>query len=175
MIIAAVRDEDDYNAAMKSKVKCIFMMFGDIVSIREMTVQAQQRDILIFIHIELIKGIANDEYGVLYLKNHVDPFGIISTKKKLIQKAHELGMKTALHFFVIDSKALSKAINMSMECQPDYIEIMPGVIPKVIETLKEQTGLPIIAGGLIESREEYRSAMSAGAYAVTTSARKFWN
>lgn len=56
----------------------------------------------------------------------------------------------------------------------DMMEIMPGVVPKVIASLKKQLELPIIAGGLIETAEEIESALKAGADAISTGQKEFW-
>ena len=57
---------------------------------------------------------------------------------------------------------------------PDYIEVLPGVVPKIISEIREKTGKPIFAGGLIETIEEVEAAIEAGATAITTSDRALW-
>ena len=54
-----------------------------------------------------------------------------------------------------------------------FAELMPGLVCKTVRTFSE-TGLPIIAGGLVTTPEEVRDAFEAGAYAVSTSARLLW-
>lgn len=58
--------------------------------------------------------------------------------------------------------------------KPDMIEIMPGVIYKIIRNLKEELNIPIIAGGLIETQAEIDQALKEGAFAVSTSKKSFW-
>ena len=55
------------------------------------------------------------------------------------------------------------------------IEVMPGVSPNIIRKLKTRTGVPIIAGGLIDDEEEVRVAIESGARAISTGARKLWD
>jgi glycerol uptake operon antiterminator len=50
----------------------------------------------------------------------------------------------------------------------DAIEILPGLMPKVIRHLAGLTDKPIIAGGLITDRHDVQSALEAGAAAVST-------
>jgi glycerol uptake operon antiterminator len=38
--------------------------------------------------------------------------------------------------------------------RPDYIEVLPGVMPHIIKEVYEKTKIPIFAGGLIRSEED---------------------
>ena len=60
-----------------------------------------------------------------------------------------------------------------VQTKPMFAELMPGLVCKTVRTFSE-TGLPIIAGGLVTTPEEVRDAFDAGAYAVSTSARLLW-
>ncbi|MNV94542.1 Glycerol-3-phosphate responsive antiterminator [compost metagenome] len=51
---------------------------------------------------------------------------------------------------------------------------MPGVIPHIIKEVKERSGIPIFAGGLIRSVDDVEQALAAGATAVTTSNHELW-
>ena len=57
---------------------------------------------------------------------------------------------------------------------PDMMEIMPGVVPKIIEKFKASVNIPIIAGGLIETKKEILDALKAGASSISTSNNKLW-
>jgi glycerol uptake operon antiterminator len=59
--------------------------------------------------------------------------------------------------------------------RPDVIEIMPGVLEKKIREFAEKVDTPILAGGLIEFKEEVDSALEAGAKAVSTASKNLWN
>jgi beta-N-acetylhexosaminidase len=53
--------------------------------------------------------------------------------------------------------------------------IMPGTLCKIIEKVTEQCDIPVIAGGLIESREEICRVIESGASAVSTGKSELWN
>ena len=57
--------------------------------------------------------------------------------------------------------------------KPDMIEIMPGVIPKALRLLADRD-IPVIAGGLIETKSEITAALGSGAIAVSTGKRELW-
>ena len=54
------------------------------------------------------------------------------------------------------------------------VELMPGVIPKILRRLCERVSVPVIAGGLIETKEEIIAAINAGAAAVSTTNQEVW-
>lgn len=56
---------------------------------------------------------------------------------------------------------------------PNLIEIMPGVIPKALSLFADK-GIPVIAGGIIETKEEVTAALRSGAIAVSTGKFKLW-
>ena len=54
--------------------------------------------------------------------------------------------------------------------KPDFVEILPGILPRIITEISTQTPVPIIAGGLLRDKADVIAAMRAGAAAVSTSA-----
>ena len=56
---------------------------------------------------------------------------------------------------------------------PHFIEIVPGVIPKIVKKFAAGP-VPIIAGGLIETRQEVTAALSSGALAISTGCKDLW-
>lgn len=65
-------------------------------------------------------------------------------------------------FFLVDSHSVETAIESIRACDPSMVELMPGVVPKVIRRFCGEIRQPVIAGGLIETREEAVQALSAG-------------
>lgn len=52
---------------------------------------------------------------------------------------------------------------------------MPGIITKKIKEFSEKVDMPIIAGGIVETIEEVRAALAAGATVVSTGEAQLWN
>ncbi|WP_214698763.1 MULTISPECIES: glycerol-3-phosphate responsive antiterminator [unclassified Exiguobacterium] len=129
----------------------------------------------VFIHMDLIQGMKADEFATEYICQTYKPFGIISTKGNVIVKAKQKGVVTVQRLFLIDSLSLEKSIRHIERSKPDYIEVLPGIVPKYIQRVHEKTGIPVFAGGLIETAEEVQAALDAGASVVTTSNRKLWS
>ena len=57
---------------------------------------------------------------------------------------------------------------------PDFMEIMPGVIGKIISRFSGGA-VPVIAGGLVESKSEVTEALSLGAIGVSTGKIELWS
>lgn len=65
-----------------------------------------------------------------------------------------------------------------MQCgtsRPDFIEVLPGVMPKVLGRIAKVSRIPMIAGGLITEKEDVIAALSAGAIAVSSTNQDVWN
>lgn len=171
-IIAAVHTDKDFKDALESSVDMIFDLSPNIMKLDERISAAHLSNKELFIHIDLAEGIGRDKSGMLFVKNlGVD--GIISTRTVMIKAAREIGLKTVQRFFAVDSQSVDtiKSIN---SLRADMIEIMPGIVSKVIKNLKEQINMPIIAGGLIESESEAQEAYKNGAIAISTGKRELW-
>ena len=170
-VIAAVRDKM-FAMALESPARVIFLLGGNIMNIGERIAEAHGKGKLIFIHIDLAEGIGKDKMGVEYLaKLGVD--GIISTKAGIIRMAKEKKLITVERFFAYDSHGVEGIPDMAAAAAPDFIEIMPGVIGKIVKRFSS-TGIPLIAGGLIENEAEVKAALNNGAVAVSTGKKELW-
>ena len=53
------------------------------------------------------------------------------------------------------------------------MEIMPGIIGKAISRFSKGY-IPVIAGGLLETKAEVTEALGSGATAISTGAKELW-
>ena len=170
-VIAAV-SQDGLQAALQSPVQIIFHLGIDLMSVGDVIRQAHSAGKYIFIHLDLAEGIGKDRAGVRYLAQ-CGADGIISTKAQLIRYAKEQGLITVQRFFALDSKGMDSIEEMAKNTNPHLMEIMPGVIGKAIRRFKD-CGIPIIAGGLVETKAEVTEAINCGASAVSTGREILW-
>lgn len=174
MIIAAVRNKTEYDTAIESRCPIIFDLSPSISSLEEKVAKAHSKNKKLFIHLDLAEGIGKDKEGIKFVKKlGVD--GIISTRNNIIKTAREEGIFTVQRFFAVDSQSLNTAVESIKTAKPSMVEIMPGIVEKVIGVLKKETQIPIIAGGLIENEKEIKTALDAGASAVSTGKKQFWS
>jgi len=131
LIIAAVKNEAEFQAALASDVKLIFHLVPNIMTLQDNIKQAHSSGKSLFIHLDLAEGIGRDRAGLLYLAQ-AGADGIISTRAQMIQFAKELGLVTVQRFFLLDSKGIESIDEMLKHTSPHLIELMPGVICKSI-------------------------------------------
>lgn len=171
--IIAATDQAGWEAALASDAEIIFHLNANIMTITDELRAAKSKNKLVFVHIDLADGIGRDKTGICWLADSgVD--GIISTRTSLIRNAKERGLITVQRFFVLDSKGMHSISETIENTKPDLIEIMPGVIPKALK-LFSRKNIPVIAGGLIETKAEVMSALSSGALAVSTGKKDLWS
>lgn len=170
-IIAAVRDKL-FDKALQSPVDVIFLLGGDIATIAQRIKAAKAQKKHIFIHIDLADGIGKDRSGIRFLAQ-CGADGIISTKSGLIKYAREQGLITIQRFFAYDSHGVDGIEDVLSNTKPDIMEIMPGVMGKIVERFSGGE-IPLIAGGLVETRQEVTNALKLGALAVSTGKEELW-
>jgi len=173
-VIAAVKDEGALQNALKSKCKIIFVIYGDISEIKEMVRLCHDAGKIIFLHIDLIKGVSKDKSGIIYIAKEFKPDGIITTKSSLIQVAKAAGMEAVFRVFLVDSTSVETAIQNINYCQANLVEIMPGIIPNLFHIVGKVTNANLISGGLVSTREMVDQALLAGAISCSTSAENLW-
>ncbi|MCS7202614.1 MAG: glycerol-3-phosphate responsive antiterminator [Dictyoglomus sp.] len=175
-IIAAVREEDRLTQALQSKTKVLFLLKTNILTLPNVVQEIKKHDKLVFIHLDLLEGLAQDKYALRYLGEVVGIDGVITTRTNLIQQAKEEELIAIQRFFVLDSSALATGVKIMQTSDPDFVEILPGIIfIHLGEELKNQLSYPLIAGGLIRTPEEARDILNAGAVGVSTTSIALWN
>jgi len=174
-VIAAIRDLRDIPLALKKKIGVLFLLAGDIFDLIKAKEEVKSSDVLIFSHLDLMRGIARDKAGISFLKQKICIDGLLTTHTSLIQFAKKEGLITIQRLFILDSEALKTGVKMAQGCKPDAVEILPGIIlPALKNDLENMTLPPIIAGGLIRTEGEIRRILESGALAVSTSKKELW-
>ena len=170
-VIAAIGD-DKWHQALESPVHILFYMSANLLTIEERIRQAHAAQKYVMVHLDLAEGLGKDRTGIRFLAR-CGADGIISTKAQLIRHAKEQGLATIQRFFALDSKGLESIEEMLRNSEPHLIEIVPGVIPKVLDRFSKGK-LPVIAGGLLETKAELTHALNCGVIAVSTGRVELW-
>lgn len=173
-IIAAVRNDSELELALKADVWVIFDLSPNLLTLAKKAEMVHSAGKKIFIHIDLAEGIGKDKCGIDFVRRcKVD--GIISTRSNIIKLGREAGLGTVQRFFIVDSKSVDTTVETVKTSRPDMIEIMPGIVTKVVASLKATLDMPVICGGLIDDVREIDSVLSAGATAISTGKTELWN
>lgn len=177
-IIAAVKDEKGLEECCTVEgIKIVFLLFGNVCTIGSYVKILHNAGKIAMVHIDLIKGLSAEESAVDYLKDVAGADGILSTRESVIRYAQERKLFTVYRIFIIDSLALEnirKLEQIPYYKKPDFVEIMPGVMPKIIKLICETITVPVIAGGMIRDKEDVVSALSAGATAISSTNHNVW-
>lgn len=176
-IVAAVKDDQGLEQALKTDIRIIFILYGDVVSIPGIVKKVKDAGRTAFVHMDLIGGLLPGEPAVEYIRKSTRADGIITTRSKLIGPAQEMGLLTVLRFFLIDSIALENVRKQGRldTRQPDVIEILPGIIvPKLMKEIRKASRVPVMAGGLITEKADVLNALDGGAIAISTTNEKVW-
>lgn len=173
-IIAAVKTGEELAQAIASPCEVIFVLYGDVCGIAGVTESIRQAGKLAIVHLDLIDGLSPREASVRFLKEYTAADGLISTKTALVRRAKELGLIAVQRFFLLDSLSVQNATQKLASEPADFVEVLPGVIPKLIGRIARSVEIPVIAGGLIEEKEDILRALGAGAAAVSTTDARAW-
>lgn len=170
----AVRHLKDLERLLPTSWTYLVLLGGRLGQLQRTVELAEKHGKRVLVHVDLIDGLKNDEYAAEFLCQHIRPAGLISTRVAVIRKTKQNGLLAIQRLFLIDSGALDTSVELAKEAQPDLIEVLPGLLPFWIREVRERTGIPVIAGGLIRTPEEAAAALEAGATAVTTSRPELW-
>ena len=173
-VIAALRAEEHLENIVACKAQVVFLLSGNICNIEQVVARLHGVGKTVFIHVDLIEGLRCDASGMDFIAKKVAPTGIISTRPTIIRLAHQAGLRTIQRAFMLDTVALKTSLQNTVSCQPDLIEILPGICPEIIDMVRRQTKTPIIAGGFFHNKKNLIAALKAGALAVSTSDKALW-
>ncbi|WP_231891327.1 glycerol-3-phosphate responsive antiterminator [Paenibacillus swuensis] len=173
-IIPAIRNLKDFDAALRTDYTHLVLLNVHVAQVKAIVTRAGQSGKKLFLHADLIDGLKSDEYAAEFLAQEVRPAGIISTRNNVLLTAKKKGLIAIQRIFLLDTLALENSYVQIAKTKPDFVEVLPGIMPHIIQEIRETTGVPVIAGGLIRTREDVELALTGGAVAVTTSKKILW-
>lgn len=173
-IIAAVKNEEKFIKSINSPCEVIFLLNGNIFTLREDIIRAKEKDKLIYVHIDLLDGSSKDSIALQHIANHIKPDGVISTKNSMIKMAKNLNLFCIQRVFLLDSLSLTTGIKAIKSLNANAVEILPGIMPGVTETMVKKTGKSVITGGLISKKSHIIDSLNSGAVGVSTSDEEIW-
>lgn len=173
-VVASISDLARLDAAIQSPCEIIFLLQGNILTIPDAIRRIHQAGKAAHVHFDLMEGFSRELVALQYLKEKTNPDGIITTRVNLIKYAKELGLNTIQRVFLLDSLSVDTAIKSITATRPNAVELLPGIIPRVVERICRETRIPVIAGGLIECKEDIISTLKAGAVGISTTKEELW-
>ena len=167
-IIMAIKDESGLQACLNVQdANVVFVLYGEVATIADITDRLKAAGKQVMVHMDLVAGLSAREEAVDFIAKYTKADGIISTRLEQIKRGKQLDLSTIFRIFVIDSKAIAN-LNRHIGDYADIVEILPGLMPKIIRRMRKQLNVPVIAGGLIADKEDVIQALDAGAVAIST-------
>ncbi|TWT03714.1 glycerol-3-phosphate responsive antiterminator [Planomicrobium sp. CPCC 101079] len=173
-VLPVLRNMKEFERLLDSGHEYIIFLEIRLAQLKAFVKAAKKAKKKVILHVDLIQGLKTDAYGFEFLVQDIKPDGIVSTRSNVIALAKKNQLLTIQRLFLLDSQALEHNISLINQVRPDYIEILPGIIPSVIKEVHEKTGIPVIAGGLIRTEEDVQLAYDGGAVAISTSQPELW-
>lgn len=174
-VIPAVKDDVALKRFLHSPNEIVFILYGDIITLNDKVNEVIKAGKHPFVHLDMINGLASNPVVVEYFyRNFKRECGIITTKSSIAKKALEQNIRVVQRYFMLDSLSVESAIDGIGKVRTDAIEIMPGIIPRVVGQINQKTNVPIIAGGLIQSHQDVDRLLSSGAISCSTSKHELW-
>jgi glycerol uptake operon antiterminator len=168
-VIAAFRDITSLHIQDLNHTDVLFVLGGTIFDLPHVVEQARRYEKMVFVDIDLVKGIGKDAQGIRFLAKESQVDGIITTHRNLIKSAQKEGLVSIQRIFVLDSESLAGGLGVIEKSNPDAVEVLPGLIlPKIMKKIRMITSIPVIAGGLITHEEEIRKILASGAVGIST-------
>lgn len=175
-VIPAVKDDAALKRFIHSSNEMVFILYGDIMTLDDHVNRVLDKGKMPFVHLDMINGLASNPVVLEYFYRHFKrECGVITTRSNMAKKALELGVRVIQRYFMLDSLSVESAIDGIGKVRTDAIEIMPGIIPRVIGQISKQTNVPIIAGGLVQAATDVDRILKVGAMSVSTSRHELWD
>ena len=128
----------------------------------------------LFVHIDLVAGLENNEAGMEYLASFQRISGVVTVHHHLAGAARKHGLLSIVRLFLSDSRAVDRGVSVANKSHPDAIEILPAAIAAKVAGDFATCRIPRIAGGLIRTEADVAEVLASGCRAVTSTSPALW-
>lgn len=173
-VIPALKNDENIDKALESGSEIVFVIMSNLLNVGEISSKLKKAGKIVFVHVDMVDGLSSSNYGVEYLLEYANFDGIITTKHNIVSFANKRGIPVIQRFFILDSFSFKNTILHIRENKPDAVEILPGVMPKIIKRICNLINIPVITGGLIDDKDDVINALAVGAEGISTTKSELW-
>lgn len=173
-VVASIKDEAGIEAVAEAEPQVVFLLFGSILTLPGLVERLRAHGKTVLVNVDLVEGLVSRDVAVDFVKERTKADGVLSSKAAIVKAAKARGLLAVHRFFLVDSFSYHNLGKQLAISRPDYIEILPGCVPRVISWLRADTDVPIIAGGLVCDKDDVLAALGAGATAIASSNVDVW-
>lgn len=155
----------------------VFLQGGKLTELsRMMTVFRDPRleHVALFLHIDLLAGLENNEAGLEYLAEFSQLTGIVTVHHHLAAAAKRMNLLTVVRLFLSDTRAVERGLTVVSKSKPNAVEILPAAVAVKVAGDFRALPIPRITGGLCRTEADVTEAIGSGCLAVTTTSPKLW-
>jgi glycerol uptake operon antiterminator len=175
-VIPVVWDPDAHFDLL-ARASSVFLQGGslrDLERILDLFSKPKLIDLPLFVHVDLVAGLENNEAGIEYLAAFNRLTGIVTVHHHLATAARRAGLLSIVRLFLSDSRAVDRGLSVVNKSHPDAIEILPAVVAAKVAKDFANCRIPRIAGGLCRTEADIAEVLASGCRAVTSTSAELW-
>lgn len=175
-IIPVVWDPAEH-VELLSRASCVILQGGslaDFARVLDQFCAPLLEQLVLFVHIDLVAGLENNEAGLEYLSHHKRVDGIVTIHHHLTRPAKQLGLLSIVRLFLSDTRAVERGLSIATKSKPDILEILPAAVVGKVAKDFASCPIPRIAGGLCRTEEDAREVLASGCRAVSGTSSWLW-
>jgi glycerol uptake operon antiterminator len=162
---------------MLTRANTVFLQGGSLADLQQTLNVFRRRPLEhlpLFVHIDLVAGLENNEAGLEYLAELDGVTGVVTVHHHLATPARKLGLLSIVRLFLSDSRAVDRGLAVANKSRPDAIEILPAAAAVKVAADFAQCHIPRIAGGLCRTEADVTEVLASGCRAVTSTSPSLW-
>jgi len=165
-VITSMKGLEDF---LMTPLKVFILQDVHINHLSYMIKTAHENHREVIVHIELIQGLANDEYGAQFLIQQMHVDGVISSKPKIIEMTQKNHCLAILRVFIMDSKSIKRSLQIIETTKPDVVEFLPSLIYEIFPEFIKDIKAEVWAGGLVKTTSQITAILKTGIHRITVS------
>lgn len=165
------------NPDLLARASSVFLQGGslsDIARALDLYSTPKLEHLALFVHIDLVSGLENNEAGLEYLASFERISGIVTVHHYLAPAAKRHGLLSIVRLFLSDSRAVDRGLSVVNKSHPDAIEILPACVAAKVAADFDSCRIPRIAGGLLKTEADVSEVLASGCRAVTSTSERLW-
>ena len=174
-VLPAITNHKVLRKFLESNLEYGILMNFQLAQLPDLVSLMKKNNKKVIVHQELIRGLARDEFGALFLIQNLNVDGIITSKANVVTLCNKRNVTSILRIFLKDSLSLNQSIEIANKTLPNYVEILPSSAIMMIDEIKEELKTELIFSGLIQTEEQAKDCLNKGAVAISTSNPEFWD
>jgi glycerol uptake operon antiterminator len=156
-----------------SQITTILLRHCNLFDLKPLLDHAYEREVAIYVNVDHIDGIHPDTAGLRYLAQQLHVAGIITTNPRILGLGKDFGLEAIQHIFAVDSAGLQVALESVDSHTIDLLDISPAlVIPYIVS--HTPLPLPFIGSGLVNTFQQVKMVLRAGALRVAVARPELW-